>query len=111
MSLRVMVVEDEECIRLLYREICRLGCHELVGEAVDGREGVERFKRMDPPPDVVIMDHRMPVKDGLDARPNEKLKGVHFAVLVFADLLLRLPLKWVQAILLHFADNLPESFS
>lgn len=39
----------------------------MIGDAYDGAEAIEKFKLMDPRPDVIILDHRMPNKDGLEA--------------------------------------------
>jgi YesN/AraC family two-component response regulator len=66
----VLIVDDEVDIRLLVRAILEssdLGV-EVVGEAVDGNEAMEVFATLDPPdvPDVVILDNRMPGKEGLD---------------------------------------------
>ena len=38
---------------------------EVVGEAIDGRDAVEQFRRLGP--DVVVMDVRMPTMDGIEA--------------------------------------------
>lgn len=66
----VLIVDDEVDIRLLVRAILEssdLGV-EVVGEAVDGNDALEVFGRLDPPrvPDVVILDNRMPGKEGLE---------------------------------------------
>ncbi len=66
----VLIVDDEVDIRLLVRAILEsseLGV-EVVGEAVDGNDALEVFRTLDPPevPDVVILDNRMPGKEGLD---------------------------------------------
>jgi YesN/AraC family two-component response regulator len=66
----VLIVDDEVDIRLLVRAILEssdLGV-EVVGEAVDGNDAMAVFGTLDPPdiPDVVILDNRMPGKDGLD---------------------------------------------
>ena len=66
----VLIVDDEVDIRVLVRAILEsseLGV-EVVGEAVDGNDALEVFGTLDPPdvPDVVILDNRMPGKEGLD---------------------------------------------
>lgn len=66
----VLIVDDEVDMRLLVRAILEssgLGV-QVVGEAVDGIEALEVFRTLDPPdiPDVVILDNRMPGKQGLE---------------------------------------------
>lgn len=66
----VLIVDDETDIRLLVRAILEassLGV-EVVAEAVDGNDALEVFNSLDPPvvPDVVILDNRMPGKEGLE---------------------------------------------
>lgn len=66
MSIRVLLVDDQELVRAGFRMILadEEGI-EVVGEAPNGREGVEAARRLGP--DVVIMDVRMPVMDGVEA--------------------------------------------
>jgi DNA-binding NarL/FixJ family response regulator len=64
--IRVLVVDDHSLVRAGFRSI--LGDEddiEVVGEAKDGAEAVEAAARERP--DVVLMDIRMPVIDGLEA--------------------------------------------
>ncbi|KKK92353.1 hypothetical protein LCGC14_2703770, partial [marine sediment metagenome] len=35
--------------------------------ALNGKVAVEKFKSFDTKPDLILMDHRMPIKNGLDA--------------------------------------------
>jgi DNA-binding NarL/FixJ family response regulator len=66
MSIRVMLVDDQELVRTGFRMILadEEGI-EVVGEATNGREAVDLTPRMRP--DVVVMDVRMPVMDGVEA--------------------------------------------
>jgi two-component system chemotaxis response regulator CheB len=65
-KLRVLVAEDSPPARALLVEILRSDPGlEVVGEAVNGIEAVEMTRRMRP--DVVTMDIRMPLMDGLQA--------------------------------------------
>ncbi len=64
--IRVLIVDDQEMIRIGYATI--LGAQpglEVVGEAGDGRTAVALAARLRP--DVVVMDVRMPVLDGIAA--------------------------------------------
>jgi CheY-like chemotaxis protein len=66
----VLIVDDDVDIRVLVRAILEasaLGV-EVVGEAIDGIEALEVYGTLDHPqvPDVVILDNRMPGRDGMD---------------------------------------------
>ncbi|GAA1390216.1 response regulator transcription factor [Luteococcus peritonei] len=62
----VLLVDDEELVRESFRAFLgRQGRFHLVGEATNGRVGVEAYERLRP--DVVLMDLRMPVMDGIAA--------------------------------------------
>ena len=62
---RVLVAEDEALIRLDLAEMLREEGYEVVGEAGDGQEAVELAESLKP--DLVIMDVKMPRRDGIDA--------------------------------------------
>jgi DNA-binding NarL/FixJ family response regulator len=66
MSVRVLVADDQALVRegLLVLLRAQEGI-EVVGEAVDGRDAVEKAAALRP--DVVLMDVRMPVLNGLEA--------------------------------------------
>ena len=62
---RVLIAEDEALIRLDLAEMLREEGYEVVGEAGDGQEAVELADKLTP--DLVIMDVKMPRRDGIDA--------------------------------------------
>jgi DNA-binding NarL/FixJ family response regulator len=65
-TIRVLLVDDEELLRTGFRMILEAADDiEVVGEAPDGRAGVHLARRLHP--DVVLMDVRMPVMDGVTA--------------------------------------------
>ncbi|BBX38620.1 ANTAR domain-containing response regulator [Mycobacterium simiae] len=62
---RVLIAEDEALIRLDLAEMLREEGYDIVGEAGDGQEAVELAEQHKP--DLVIMDVKMPRRDGIDA--------------------------------------------
>jgi DNA-binding NarL/FixJ family response regulator len=65
-TVRVLIVDDQPLLRTGFRMILDAEPDiEVVGEAADGRSGVEAAARLNP--DVVLMDIRMPVMDGVEA--------------------------------------------
>ncbi len=65
MSLRILVVDDTLFMRRLLRGILEEEGWEVVGEAADGSEAVERYRELQP--DVTTMDIVMPKKSGIEA--------------------------------------------
>lgn len=65
--LAVMVVDDEEMLHDLYSKLLHIKGHRVVATARNGEEAVEVYQGLDPRPDLVLMDHRMPVMSGLEA--------------------------------------------
>lgn len=63
----VFLVDDERFIVDLYRDILEANGHTVVDVASDGEEAVRKYKQMKQKPVVIIMDQRMPIKDGVSA--------------------------------------------
>lgn len=40
---------------------------QIIGVAKNGQEAIDKFKLFSEKPDIIIMDHRMPIKSGIDA--------------------------------------------
>ena len=71
--IRVLIADDNAVIRQGVRALLTAGADdiEVVGEASNGREAIEQAELLDP--DVVLLDIRMPVMDGVKAA--ERLTG------------------------------------
>lgn len=63
--MRVLIVDDEPFINELYADLLATRGHEVVGVALDGEQSLDQYAPARP--DVVIMDYRMPVMDGIEA--------------------------------------------
>jgi len=65
-TIRVLVVDDQALLRTAFSSLIDAEDDlEVVGEAADGRQAAEIAARLGP--DVVVMDVRMPVMDGIEA--------------------------------------------
>ncbi len=62
---RVLVVDDAAFMRKVLGDALASGGHEVVGEANNGMEAVERFQQLRP--ELTTLDITMPEKDGLAA--------------------------------------------
>jgi AmiR/NasT family two-component response regulator len=62
---RVVIAEDEALIRLDLKEMLLESGYDVVGEAGDGEEAVALAERLRP--DLVVLDVKMPVLDGISA--------------------------------------------
>ena len=65
MSRTVLIVDDAIFMRTMIADILKSAGFEVVGEASDGVEVVEKFKELHP--DLVMMDIVMPKRSGIDA--------------------------------------------
>lgn len=79
---RVLVAEDEALIRLDLAEMLREEGYEVVGEAGDGQEAVDLAEALRP--DLVIMDVKMPRRDGIDAAAEIASKRIAPIVILTA---------------------------
>jgi len=79
---RVVIAEDEALIRLDLAEMLREEGYEVVGEAGDGQEAVDLVESLRP--DLVIMDVKMPRRDGIDAAAEIAAKRIAPIVILTA---------------------------
>lgn len=63
--MKILIVDDHAILRQGLRSLLEEESMEVVGEAADGKEGVELAARLQP--DLVIMDLDMPGLDGMEA--------------------------------------------
>jgi two-component system chemotaxis response regulator CheY len=62
---RILIVDDEPSLSALLREVLEIDGAYVVASALDGLEGLQKYKEFSP--DLVIMDINMPVMNGYDS--------------------------------------------
>jgi two-component system chemotaxis response regulator CheY len=65
----VLIVDDEPVLHELLKDIFELEGYVVVGDAYNGEEALRIYRTLIvnyKKPDVIIMDHRMPRKDGVE---------------------------------------------
>lgn len=82
MKRRVLIVDDTPDIRLMLRYIIEKENYEIVAEAANGVEAVERY--FEHHPDITIMDIDMPFKTGVQAA-REILSQAKNARIIFCS--------------------------
>ncbi len=65
MGHRILIVDDAAFMRMMIKDILTKNGFEVVGEANDGAQAVEKYKDLNP--DLVTMDITMPEMDGITA--------------------------------------------
>jgi len=89
MTIRVLLADDQTLVRAGFRGLLEHSDDiEVVGEAANGAEALAAARSTRP--DIVLMDIRMPVMDGLEATrriiADEQLSGVRVIVLTTFEL-------------------------
>lgn len=83
-KIRVLLVEDHTMTRMgLQLVLAKSEDIDLIDEAENGEEGVEKAERLKP--DVILMDIGLPVIDGVEATQRIKNKQLDSKVLIFTS--------------------------
>lgn len=70
---RILIADDAAFMRMMLKDILTKNGYDVVGEAANGNEAVEKFQQLTP--DLVTMDITMPLCDGISAL--KQIMGAH----------------------------------
>lgn len=108
MALKVLIVDDSTFFRKRLTEIIKGDpAFEVVGEAKDGKEGVELTQKLRP--DVITMDVEMPVMDGITA-VKEIMTKCPTPILMFSSLTFEGANSTFKALEAGAVDFMPKNF-
>lgn len=83
-DIKVLLVEDHTMTRLGLQMVLEKAENiSVVGEAADGKKGVELAKEL--LPDVILMDIGLPVMDGIEATRLIKEQGIQSRILIYTS--------------------------
>jgi two-component system chemotaxis response regulator CheY len=68
---RILIVDDAKFMRTVLKNILVPNGYDIADEAADGVEAIEKYRKLRPKPDLVLLDIIMPNIDGI-----ETLKGI-----------------------------------
>ncbi|KKD01144.1 protein-glutamate methylesterase/protein-glutamine glutaminase [Photobacterium halotolerans] len=108
MAVKVLVVDDSSFFRRRVSEIINADPRlEVIGDAVNGKEAVEKARTLKP--DVITMDIEMPVMDGITA-VREIMKSNPTPILMFSSLTHEGARATLDALDAGALDFLPKKF-
>ena len=64
---KIFIVDDDQALIKLYSLMLDGVGFEIIDIALNGKIAVEKYKHFSIKPDVILMDYRMPIKNGIDA--------------------------------------------
>ena len=80
---RVLVVDDDDLLRVTVRVRAEADPRfEVIGEASNGQIAVEMARTLQP--DVIVLDHQMPVRTGIDALPDLRAAAPTSVIVVYS---------------------------
>lgn len=63
----IFIAEDDRDLQRLYELLLKMSGFQVLGIANNGDEAIKMFKSFQRRPDIIILDYRMPIKNGIDA--------------------------------------------
>ncbi len=82
MRIKLLIVDDHPVVHTGLTELLKDTEIEIVGHAYDGREAIDQFKALQP--DVVLMDVRMPERNGLQTLEEIRAEFLNQKIIMFS---------------------------
>jgi two-component system chemotaxis response regulator CheY len=82
--IKIFIVDDDQSLQRLYTLILKESGFQIIATAVNGKDALNKYRNLKEKPDIILMDHRMPIKNGLDAM-EEILKINKNEKIIFAS--------------------------
>jgi two-component system chemotaxis response regulator CheY len=87
---KIMVVDDDVPTQILLKKILMINGFRVVNFANNGCDAIEKYKSListsNDKPDIILMDHHMPLKTGIEAMKEiQKLNGEVKVIFTSAD--------------------------
>ncbi|MEJ2250445.1 MAG: response regulator transcription factor [Candidatus Lokiarchaeota archaeon] len=83
---KVFVVDDEKDVLILYKKYLELAGFSVIDTATNGKEALDKLSKIEEKPDLIIMDYKMPIMNGIVAtRKIKKLYPNSKIIMVSAD--------------------------
>jgi len=80
----IFIAEDDRDLQRLYELLLGMSGFRVLGIANNGEEAIKMFRSFAEKPDIIILDYRMPIKNGIDAL-KEILQIDHNSRVIFAS--------------------------
>ena len=82
--IKIIIVDDDESIRYLYKTYLELMGYQILGIAKNGLHAINIIKESSNLPDIVLMDYRMPIINGIESikkimKLNSNIKFILFS--------------------------------
>jgi CheY-like chemotaxis protein len=93
---RILIVDDNEVARYTLRKFLSGDAGvEVCGEATSGRDAIE--KAVELKPDLIVMDQRMPISDGLQTAQKTRTMQISAPIILFTMFAETIPAHLAQA--------------
>ncbi len=82
----IFIVDDDDDICKLYKKLLLKRGYSVIDTAQNGEEAILKYRSFPIKPDVVLMDHRMPQKDGVETTKEiRKISPKQIIIFASAD--------------------------